>query len=112
MIIGVPKEIKEGEYRVALTPVGAQTLTSAGHTVRVQKNAGTAAGFPDREYQKAGASIASQAAGAWGAELVLKVKEPQPKEFLFLRSGQILFTFLHLAPNPSLTKALLKKKGI
>src|SRR5258708_22889753 len=109
MIIGVPKEIKIGEFRVALTPGGAEMLRSAGHRVLVQKNAGDHAGFPDSDYRKAGATLV-EPRRAWGADLVLKVKEPLPNEFKFLRTGQILFTFLHLAPNPPLVKALLQKK--
>src|SRR5690242_12061323 len=81
MIIGVPKEIKEGEYRVALTPGGAQALRAAGHRVRLQKSAGEQAGFSDAEYRKAGAQIVPTAQAAWTADLVLKVKEPLPKEF-------------------------------
>ena len=109
MIIGVPKEIKEGEYRVALTPAGAEALVSEGHSVRVQKGAGEASGFSDSEYRKAGAAILPHPSAAWSADLILKVKEPLPVEFHHLHSGQILFTFLHLAPNPKLVDALLKR---
>jgi alanine dehydrogenase len=108
MIIGVPKEIKVGEYRVALTPDGAEALRAAGHRVLVQKGAGEHAGFPDRDYRQAGAQI-TDARRAWGAELVVKVKEPLSSEFKFLHPVQILFTFLHLAPNRPLVQALLKR---
>jgi alanine dehydrogenase len=110
MIIGVPKETKQGEFRVALTPAGASALRSEGHRVLIQKNAGEHAGFSDTDYRKAGAHLVPQAAGAWAADLVLKVKEPSEKEFHFFRSQQVLFTFLHLAPNKKLVNALLKKK--
>jgi alanine dehydrogenase len=109
MIIGVPKEIKIGEFRVALTPSGVEVLRAQGHRVLIQKGAGEHAGFPDQAYRAAGANLVS-AAKAWSAELVVKVKEPLPSEFTHLRPGQILFTFLHLAPNPALVKALLKNK--
>lgn len=108
MIIGVPKETKSGEFRVSLTPGGAESLRAAGHRVLVQSGAGAHAGFSDAEYRKAGAQCVT-AAKAWSADLVVKVKEPLPAEFKFLRPKQILFTFLHLAPNAALTKALLDK---
>jgi len=110
MIIGVPKEVKAGEFRVAMTPAGAKMLTQAGHTVRIQKSAGEGSGFLDADYRRAGATLASSAAQVWSADLVIKVKEPLPSEFRFFRAGQILFAFLHLAPNRPLTLALLKKK--
>jgi alanine dehydrogenase len=110
MIVGVPKEIKVGEFRVAMTPAGAQALVRAGHTVRVQKGAGEGSGFADTEYKRAGAAIVASAAQAWAADLVTKVKEPLPSEFRFLRPEQIVFAFLHLAPNRPLTRALLKRK--
>src|ERR1035437_4059891 len=109
MIIGVPKEIKIGEFRVALTPAGAEVLCASGHQVLVQKGAGEHAGFPDVEYRKAGAALVD-AKKAWSAELVVKVKEPLPSEFKYFRPQKILFPFLHLAPNPVLVKALLKAK--
>ncbi len=110
MIIGIPKEVKQGEFRVALTPSGAEALRSEGHRVLVQKFAGEQAGFPDSEYRKAGATVVSKAAAVWAAQLVLKVKEPLPEEFGFFRQNQILFTFLHLAPNAQLVRALLRKR--
>src|SRR5882762_3877666 len=112
MIIGVPKEIKEGEYRIAMTPEGVKTLTGAGHTVRVQRGAGVLAGFSDADYRRAGAVLVSNAAGAWASEMVVKVKEPMSREFRYFRPHLILFAFLHLAPNRPLTLALLKKKVI
>jgi alanine dehydrogenase len=110
MLIGVPKEVKVGEYRVALTPEGARALTRAGHQVRVQTGAGEGSGFPDAEYKRAGASIQPGASDVWKADLVIKVKEPLPGEFRFFRPRVILFAFLHLAPNRALTQALLRKK--
>lgn len=107
MIIGVPKEIKQGEFRVALTPGGVEVLRKEGHSIVVEKGAGVHAGFLDRDYRSAGAKIGT-ARQAWSAELVVKVKEPLPSEFRYFRPGQILFAFLHLAPNPKLVDALLK----
>ncbi len=109
MIIGVPKEIKIGEFRVAVTPGGVEVLRAEGHRVLVQKNAGDHAGFSDKDYRQAGALLVS-APSAWGADLVIKVKEPLSSEFKYLRPGLVLFTFLHLAPNRALVKALLQKK--
>lgn len=109
MIIGVPKETKNGEFRVALTPGGVETLRREGHRILIQKDAGADAGFKDAEYRRAGATLVD-AKRAWSAEMVLKVKEPLPPEFTFFRPGLILFTFLHLAPNKRLVEALLKAK--
>lgn len=109
MIIGVPKEIKEQEYRVALLPSAAYQLVQRGHQVLVERGAGGGAGYPDAEYEKAGASvIAGHATIFQKAELIVKVKEPQPTECSLLRPGQILFTYLHLAASRTLTDALLK----
>lgn len=111
MIIGIPKEIKDNEYRVSLTPAGAMALRQAGHKVLVQKGAGLGSGFTDKEYQRVGAQILAEAAGVWAkADLIVKVKEPTPKEFARLKPGLKLFTFLHLAPNKPLTEALIKHK--
>jgi len=108
MRIGVPKEIKNGEYRVALTHAGAQDLVRAGHEVLVERGAGVASRIPDEAYVAAGARIAPTAATIWGeAELVLKVKEPIAAEYALLREGLQLFTFLHLAAEPDLTRTLL-----
>lgn len=109
MIIGVVKEIKDQERRVALTPEGASLLVQHGHAVRVETGAGAGAGFTDQDFQAAGATMVDTA-GAWETELVLKVKEPQPSEFRYLRRN-FLFTYLHLAGVPAeLTRALLEAK--
>jgi alanine dehydrogenase len=109
MIIGVPKEIKEQEQRVALLPSAAQQLTKRGHSVLVEKGAGVGSGYPDDEYVKAGAKIVDLAKDVFaGADMIVKVKEPLPAEFPLLRKGQILFTYLHLAASKPLTEALLK----
>lgn len=108
MIIGVPKEIKEQEFRVALLPSAAYQLVQRGHQVLVERDAGAGAGFPDTEYTKAGATILDDHAGVFSrAEMIVKVKEPRPSEYPLLRSGQILFTYLHLAASRSLTDGLL-----
>jgi alanine dehydrogenase len=109
MIIGVPKERKIHEFRVALTPEGTRKLKEHGHTVLVEKSGGEGSGFSDKEYETAGAKIVNAKTTWMVAQLVLKVKEPIKGEFKFLRRGQILFTYLHLAPNPELTNELLKK---
>src|SRR5437588_11491111 len=109
MTIGVPKEIKEQEQRIALVPSAAEQLTKRGHTVLVEKRAGVGSGYPDQEYQKAGAEIVDLAKDVFErAEMIVKVKEPLPAEFPLLRKGQILFTYLHLAASKPLTDALLK----
>jgi len=109
MIIGVPKEIKEQEQRVALLPSGTKQLTARGHSVLVQKNAGVGSGYPDDDYVKAGAEIVDLAKDVFArADMIVKVKEPLAAEFPLLRKGQILFTYLHLAASKALTEALLK----
>jgi alanine dehydrogenase len=109
MIIGVPKEIKEQEQRVALLPSGTTQLTKHGHSVLVETNAGLGSGYPDQAYMKAGAEIVEQAKEVFArADMIVKVKEPLKAEFPLLRKGQILFTYLHLAASKSLTEALLK----
>jgi len=108
MLIGVPKEIKDHEYRVGLTPVGVHALVEHGHQVVVETGAGVRVGFTDSEYVSAGAKIAQRAADCWAAELVVKVKELQEPEYSSLRRGQILFAYLHLAPEPQLLAALLR----
>lgn len=109
MIIGVPKEIKEQERRIALVPSAAEQLTKRGHTVVVEKNGGIGSGYPDDEYKKAGAEIVDLAEDVFArADMIVKVKEPLPAEFPLLRKGQILFTYLHLAASKALTDALLK----
>jgi alanine dehydrogenase len=109
MIIGVPKEIKEQEQRVALLPSGVKQLSRLGHSVLVEKNAGIGSGYPDEDYAKAGAEIVPQAKEVFAcADMIVKVKEPLEAEFPLLRRGQILFTYLHLAASKALTEALLK----
>jgi alanine dehydrogenase len=113
MIVGVPKEIKDNEARVGITPAGAKALADAGHKVLVETGAGAQSGFPDAEYQQAGAEIAGDAGWVWGkAELIVKVKEPIEPEYVYFREGLVLFTFLHLAPMPALTQKLLEAKVI
>ncbi|MEC4896313.1 MAG: alanine dehydrogenase [Oscillatoria sp. PMC 1051.18] len=107
MEIGVPKETKDQEFRVGLSPDSVRLLCDKNHTVFVEKNAGTGAGFTDEDYEKAGAKIVPDAATAWNRELVVKVKEPLPEEYQYLQKEQLLFTYLHLAASHSLTKALL-----
>ncbi len=112
MTVGVLREIKPGEQRVALTPAGARALTESGHRLLIEREAGTGSGIRDEEYVKAGASLAT-ADIVWAeADLVLKVKEPLPQEYGRLRAGQTLFTYLHLAPAPGLTRALLERRVI
>jgi alanine dehydrogenase len=109
MIIGVPKEIKEQEQRVALLPSAVEQLKRRGHTVLVEKNAGVGSGYPNEDYKKAGAEIVDLAKDVFArADMIVKVKEPLPAEFPLLRKGQILFTYLHLAANKALTEALLE----
>ncbi len=109
MIIGVPKEIKNHEYRVGLTPESVAELVHDGHKVIVEAAAGLGIGATDKDYRAAGASIAREAASIFKrADMIIKVKEPQAKECKMLRPGQILYTYLHLAPDPAQTKALLK----
>ena len=109
MIIGVPKEIKEQEYRVAMLPAGVYQLVKSGHQVVVERGAGAGAGYPDSGYEQAGAKLVDSHAGIFAqADLVVKVKEPLPAEYSLLRRGQLLFTYLHLAANKSLTEALMK----
>lgn len=109
MIIGVPKEIKDGEHRVALTPAAVHALKEKGHTVFVEKGAGLRAGFSDEEYKHSGAKISPNAKSLWqNAELIVKVKEPLPQEYRYLAANKILFCYLHLAANPKLTKGLMQ----
>jgi alanine dehydrogenase len=110
VIIGVPKEIKTREYRVGINPGGVLALTGAGHEVHVQKGAGIGSGISDEELSAAGAKIVPTAADAWAADMVMKVKEPIAEEYQYFREGQILYTYLHLAPLPELTKELMSKK--
>jgi alanine dehydrogenase len=109
MIVGGPKEIKDHEYRVALTPGGVHQLIIHGHEVWIQTGAGEGSGFADSEYAKAGAKIVPTAADAWSAQLVVKVKEPQPSEYEFLRPDLTLFTYLHLAADEGLTREMMAR---
>jgi alanine dehydrogenase len=109
MYIGVPKEIKNNENRVAITPAGVVAFVKAGHEVIIETTAGIGSGFTDEDYQEAGAKIAATAAEAWAAEMVMKVKEPLASEYDYFREGLILFTYLHLAAEPELAKALTEK---
>ncbi len=109
MLIGVPKEIKNHEYRIGLTPAGARELTAAGHQVVIQRDGGAAIGLTDDLYEKCGAQIIDTAEEIFAkAEMIIKVKEPQPNECAMLREGQLLYTYLHLAPDPEQTAALVK----
>ena len=109
MIVGTVREVKTEEYRVGLTTEGVRDLTRLGHRVLVEAGAGEGSGFTDAAYRLAGAEVLPDAASVWSqAELVVKVKEPQPEEFGRLRKDQALFTYLHLAALPEVTKALLK----
>lgn len=112
MIIGVPKEIKNNENRVAITPAGVMSFVQAGHTVLVEKDAGIGSGFTNEDYANAGAQIIEQTQDIWEkADMIMKVKEPLPSEYGYFRPGLILFTYLHLAAEPELTRAL-KEKGV
>lgn len=107
MLIGVPREIKNHEYRIGLSPAGARALVAAGHRVRVQTDAGAKVGFPDEHYRTAGAEIVTAPQDVYAAEMVIKVKELQPAEFPLMHPGQILFCYHHLAPDPALLKAMI-----
>lgn len=110
MIVGVPKEIKNNEFRVALVPSGVRALCDAGHEVLVEKVAGEGSGFTDGDFQEAGAKVVGTPAEAYSADLVVKVKEPQPEEYGFFRDGLLLFTFLHLVSKKALAEALIKNR--
>lgn len=113
MKVGVVKEIKAYENRVALTPAGARALVRAGHTVLVEAGAGKGSGFEDAEFQAAGSTVLPTAADVWsGSDMIMKVKEPLHAEYGFFRPGLILFTYLHLAPEPELTQALMDKQVV
>ncbi|MBC2324214.1 alanine dehydrogenase [Listeria booriae] len=109
MRIGIPKEIKNNENRVAITPAGVFNLVKQGHEVVVEAGAGLGSSFPDEEYVAAGALMERDVAQVWQADMVMKVKEPLAEEFMYFRDGLILFTYLHLAAEPALTEALLEK---
>ncbi len=107
MIIGIPKEVKNNENRVGMTPDGVASFVANGHEVRVETNAGSGSGFSDYDYEQAGASICAAATAVWASEMVIKVKEPLVEEYHHLRDGLILYTYLHLAPAKELTQQLL-----
>lgn len=112
LIIGVPKEIKNNENRVAITPAGVVSFVNSGHRVLVEMGAGAGCGFTDEQYDNMGAELIEKAADVWaGADMVMKVKEPLPSEYEYFRNDLILFTYLHLAAEPDLTEAL-KEKGV
>ncbi len=111
MLVGLPKEIKDNEYRVGMTPAGVRALTDAGHKVVVEQSAGDGSGFENALYERAGATMLGTADEVWGqAEMIVKVKEPIKPEYNRMREGQLLFTYLHLAPDPEQTTALLERK--
>jgi alanine dehydrogenase len=110
MIVGVPKEIKDNEYRVAMTPGGAHQLVKLGHQVLVQAGAGVGSGFADAQYEQSGAKIVPVAAEAWAADLVVKVKEPQASEYAFMHPDLTLFTYLHLAADGALTREMMARE--
>ncbi len=111
MIVGLPKEIKDNEYRVGLTPAGVRALTDAGHRVLVETNAGDGSGFENELYERAGATIIETADDVWAqGDMIVKVKEPIEPEYPRMREGQLLFTYLHLAPDNKLTEQLLQRK--
>jgi alanine dehydrogenase len=113
MLVGVPREIKNNEYRVGLTPASVRELTAHGHQVLVQSGAGAAIGLSDDQYRAAGAQVVGAASDVFArAEMIVKVKEPQPDECRMLRPGQILYTYLHLAPDPAQTKALVESGAV
>lgn len=110
MQIGIPKEIKNNENRVAITPAGVLNLVKAGHSVYIESGAGVGSGFTDDSYQEAGAKIEASAADVWNKAMVMKVKEPLPSEYVYFHKGLILFTYLHLAAEPELAQALVEKE--
>ncbi len=107
MIIGIPTEIKNNENRVGITPAGVTDFVKNGHEIWIETGAGTGSGFSDQDYIKVGAKIVPSASEVWSADMVMKVKEPLPSEYQYFRKGLILFTYLHLAPEPELTQALI-----
>jgi len=113
MIIGVPKEIKNNEYRVAVVPSGVKTLVQNGHTVLIQKGAGTESGIDDKEYEEVGGKIVDGVKKVWNkAEMIIKVKEPLKEEYEFVQEKHILFTYFHFASSEELTKAMIKSKAV
>jgi alanine dehydrogenase len=113
VIVGIPKEVKDSEYRVAATPEGVRELVDAGHTVLIEEGAGLGSGLPEQRYKGAGAQFASSAEDVWReADMILKVKEPIAAEFDLMREGQVLFTYLHLAANRELTEESMRRKVV
>jgi alanine dehydrogenase len=113
MVIGVPKEIKPDEYRVAMTPSGVEVLTQHGHTVLIERGAGDGTGIPDCEYEAAGAQVVDDPAQVWrDAEMIVKVKEPLPEEYPYIRPKQVVFTFFHFAASESLTRAMVQSGAV
>ncbi|MFQ5746430.1 MAG: alanine dehydrogenase [Gemmatimonadota bacterium] len=113
MIVGVPREIKPNENRVALVPAGAEALTASGHRVVVEAGAGVGSGFPDEAYETVGAEVAVEAADVWArSEMILKVKEPVPSEYPLMRADQVLFTYFHFAADETLTRAVLESRCV
>ena len=113
MLVGIPKEIKNHEYRIGMTPAGVRELVAAGHQVLIEHNGGAAIGLTDAMYEAAGASIVATAQEVFSrAELIVKVKEPQPIECRMLSPGQVLFTYLHLAPDPEQARLLIESQAI
>jgi alanine dehydrogenase len=111
VIVGIPREVKDNEYRVAATPEGVRELVDAGHTVLIEEDAGLGSGLREDRYKRAGAQFVSSAEDVWrGADMVLKVKEPLPSEYELMQEGQILFTYLHLAANRDLTEELIRRR--
>lgn len=113
MVVGVPKEIKPSEYRVSILPVGAETLTQAGHRVIIQEGAGLGSGISDEEYIKAGAKITHELEEVYSsADMIVKVKEPMPEEYDLIKEGLVIFTYFHFAANEELTKEMLARKAV
>ncbi|MCC6444707.1 MAG: alanine dehydrogenase [Armatimonadetes bacterium] len=113
MIVGVPKEIKPSEYRVALVPAGVESLIKAGHSVLAEASAGLGTGIPDSDYEAAGATICPTAADVYArAEMIVKVKEPLPEEYALIRPGQVLFTYFHFAASRELTESMIERKAV
>src|SRR5690606_6870976 len=113
MVIGVPKEIKTNENRVALVPAGVEALVQAGHQVLVERGAGEGSGHPDDAYARAGATIVDEAAAVWeGAEMILKVKEPIEAEWPLMRRDQVIFTYFHFAASEALTRAVIESGAV
>ena len=112
MLIGVPKECKDGEFRIGMTPEGVAALARRGHSIILENNAGARIGFTDAAFESAGANIVATAAEVYVADLIVKVKEIQPPEYAYLKPGQMIFAYLHVAPDPALARAMLSREVI